>query len=202
MVIHRRRERLPKHKRIPYGMMNFAVMRRDDCYYVDKTDFIESIEQANKFFFYIRPRRFGKSLTLSMLKNYYDVNQADKFDQLFGGLYIGDYPTPERNSYLVISLNFAVIDASLQNYKEGLDDHCNIRFNSFCESYKQYLPANTKEEMNQRNGASKQLDYLCDVCQKAGQKIYLFIDEYDHFTNKILSQPECLDDYRSETHGT
>ena len=202
MVIRRRRERLPKHKRIPYGMMNFAVMRRDDCYYVDKTDFIESIEQANKFFFYIRPRRFGKSLTLSMLKNYYDVNQADKFDQLFGGLYIGDYPTPERNSYLVISLNFAVIDASLQNYKEGLDDHCNIRFNSFCESYKQYLPANTKEEMNQRNGASKQLDYLCDVCQKAGQKIYLFIDEYDHFTNKILSQPECLDDYRSETHGT
>ena len=202
MVIRRRRERLPKHKRIPYGMMNFAVMRRDDCYYVDKTDFIESIEQANKFFFYIRPRRFGKSLTLSMLKNYYDVNQADKFEQLFGGLYIGDYPTPERNSYLVISLNFAVIDASLQNYKEGLDDHCNIRFNSFCESYKQYLPANTKEEMNQRNGASKQLDYLCDVCQKAGQKIYLFIDEYDHFTNKILSQPECLDDYRSETHGT
>ena len=58
-------------KRIPYGMMNFVDVRRDDCYYVDKTRFIPVIEQANKFFFYIRPRRFGKSLTFSMLKHYY-----------------------------------------------------------------------------------------------------------------------------------
>ncbi len=93
-------------KRIPYGMMNFEDVRKDDCYYVDKTPFIEEIEAANKFFFYIRPRRFGKSLTLSMLQNYYDVNQKDKFEQLFGDLYIGRNPTPERNSYLVLNLDF------------------------------------------------------------------------------------------------
>ena len=92
-------------KRIPYGMMNFVDVRRDDCYYVDKTRFIPVIEQANKFFFYIRPRRFGKSLTISMLKHYYDVLQKDKFEELYGDLYIGKYPTSERNTYLILYLN-------------------------------------------------------------------------------------------------
>lgn len=201
MINRRILTKRPYHKRIPYGMMNFVAVRRDDCYYVDKTDFIEEIEKANKFFFYIRPRRFGKSLTLSMLQHYYDINEADKFEALYGGLYIGENPTPERNSYLVISLNFAIVDAGLDNYKQGLDDHCNIRFNSFCNRYEKYLPAGTKEEMNKREGAVKQLDYLCDVCSETGLKIYLFIDEYDHFTNKILAEPGCLTDYRKETHG-
>ena len=73
-------------KRIPYGMMNFVDVRGDDCYYVDKTRFIEKIESANKFFFFIRPRRFGKSLTMSMLRHYYDVLEKENFDKLFKGL--------------------------------------------------------------------------------------------------------------------
>ncbi len=189
-------------KRIPYGMMNFVAVRRDDCYYVDKTHYIEKIERANKFFFFIRPRRFGKSLTMSMLQHYYDVNDADKFDMLYKGLYIGDHPTPEHNKYLVIILNFSIVDASLDSYQQGLDDHCNIRFCSFCDRYSRLLPPETKDEMNKRTGAIKQLDYLCDVCSELGLKIYLFIDEYDHFTNKILAEPGCLDAYRQETHGT
>ena len=72
----------PNRKRIPYGMMNYAVIRRDDCYYVDKTRFIPMIEEADKFFFFIRPRRFGKSLTVSMLQHYYDIRAKDKFDAL------------------------------------------------------------------------------------------------------------------------
>ena len=85
-------------KHLPYGMMNFAVIRRDDYYYVDKTSFIPMIEQADRFFFFIRPRRFGKSLTLNVLQHYYDVRTKDKFDALFGDLYIGKHPTPDRNS--------------------------------------------------------------------------------------------------------
>ncbi len=189
-------------KRIPYGMMNFVTVRRDDCYYVDKTDFIEAIEESNKFFFFIRPRRFGKSLTLSMLKQYYDVNMADRFEELFGGLYIGENPTPEHNTYLIISLNFAVVDANLENYKKSLDAHCNTEFNFFCDVYAQYLPTGIKEEMNKKDGAAEQLDYLCKECKKSGQKVYLFIDEYDHFTNTILAEPECLNSYKAETHGT
>ena len=183
-------------------MMNFVAVRRDDCYYVDKTRYIEEIERANKFFFFIRPRRFGKSLTMSMLQHYYDVNDADMFDMLFKGLYIGEHPTPERNSYLVIKLNFAVVNAELNNYRKALDAHCNTAFNYFCDVYARYLPSGMKEEMNKKDGAVDQLDYICTECRKASQKIYLFIDEYDHFTNKILSEPNCLDEYRSETHGT
>ena len=189
-------------KRIPYGMMNFVNVRERDCYYVDKTRFIEKIEDSNMFFFFIRPRRFGKSLTMSMLQHYYDVNDADKFDMLYKGLYIGDHPTPEHNKYLVIYLNFAVVNAELNNYRKALDAHCNIQFDYFCDVYSQYLPNGMKEGLNKKNGAVDQLDYICTECKKSGQKIYLFIDEYDHFTNKILAEPGCLDDYRSETHGT
>ncbi len=72
-------------KRIPYGMHELRYREKEICYYVDKTPFIEEIEKSNKYFFYIRPRRFGKSLTLSMLKQYYDINMADRFEELFGG---------------------------------------------------------------------------------------------------------------------
>lgn len=191
-----------KRKRIPYGMMNFIDVRESDCYYVDKTHYIPLIEGANKYFFYIRPRRFGKSLTISMLHHYYNILEADKFEKWYGDLYIGKHPTPERNSYLIIYLNFAVVNAELNSYRESLDAHCNTEFNFFCDMYAQYLPAGIKEEMNKKSGAVEQLDYLYKECTKTNQQIYLFIDEYDHFTNKILAEPSCLEDYKSETHGT
>ena len=191
-----------KRKRIPYGMMNFIDVREDDCYYVDKTHYIPLIENANKYFFYIRPRRFGKSLTISMLHHYYNILEADKFEKWYGDLYIGKHPTPERNSYLIIYLNFAVVNAELNSYQQSLDAHCNTEFNFFCDVYAQYLPEGIKEEMNKKKGAVEQLDYLYKECVKTNQQIYLFIDEYDHFTNKILSEPSCLEDYKSETHGT
>ena len=189
-------------KRIPYGMMNFVAVREDDCYYVDKTRFIEKVEAANKFFFFIRPRRFGKSLTLSMLRHYYDINAADKFERLYGDLYIGQHPTPNRNKYLIIYLNFAVINADLGNYRSSLDAHCNTEFTMFCRRYSHLLPSCCLEEMQKEEGAVKQLDYLYKTCNDAGLKIYLFIDEYDHFTNHILSDAARLDEYKSETHGT
>ena len=191
----------PKRKRIPYGMMNFAVIRRDDCYYVDKTRFIPIIEDADKFFFFIRPRRFGKSLTVSMLQHYYDIAAKDKFDALFGDLYIGKHPTSDRNSYLVLYLNFSGIVGELHNYRKGLDAHCGTTFENFCKIYANYLPKDTVEELRTKEGAVEQLDFLYQVCARAGQRIYLFIDEYDHFTNAILADPESLRHYTNETHG-
>ena len=188
-------------KRIPYGMMNFEDVRKEGCYYVDKTPYIEEVEASNKFFFYIRPRRFGKSLTLSMLRNYYDVNKEAQFEQLFGELYIGKHPTPERNKYLVLWLDFSAVAAGIDDYKDGLDSNCNISYNSFCDTYQSVLPKNIKEEMNKLDGCVSQLLYLCDECNKAGQQIYLFIDEYDHFTNKILGEPQHMANYRKQTHG-
>ena len=189
-------------KRIPYGMMNFVAVREDNCYYVDKTRFIEKVENANKFFFFIRPRRFGKSLTMSMLHHYYDINQKDRFERLYGDLYIGQHPTPNHNKYLVIYLNFAVVNADLGNYRSAMDSICNTEFNYFCDVYKQYLPEGIKEEMNKKNGCVEQLDYLYREARKTGARIYLFIDEYDHFTNHILSDAARITEYKQETHGT
>ncbi len=200
MVMRERRKRIYR-KRIPYGMQNFEDVIMEDCYYVDKTPFIEDIEDSNKYFFYIRPRRFGKTLTLSMLENYYDINKKDKFDKIFGKLYIGENPTPEHNQYLIIHLNFAEVDVGLDDYKRGLDGHCNIMFDSFCSVYAHLLPAGTKEEMNQKDGAVEQLRFLCQKVGEVGRKIYLFIDEYDNFTNMILANEEHLVRYRKQTHG-
>ena len=191
----------PDRKRIPYGMMNFAVIRRDDCYYVDKTRFIPMIEEADKFFFFIRPRRFGKSLTVNMLQHYYDILAKDKFDALFGDLYIGKHPTRDRNSYLVLYLNFSGIVGELHNYRKGLDAHCQTMFDYFCDIYADYLPKGIKEELDKKEGAVEQFEYLFTECNKTNQRIYLFIDEYDHFTNAILSDIESLNRYTDETHG-
>lgn len=191
----------PRRKRIPYGMMNFAVIRRDDCYYVDKTRFIPIIEDADKFFFFNRPRRFGKSLTVSMLQHYYDIAAKDKFDALFGDLYIGKHPTSDRNSYLVLYLNFSGIVGELHNYRKGLDAHCQTMFDYFCDIYADYLPQGIKEKLDEKEGAVEQFEYLFTECNKTNQRIYLFIDEYDHFTNAILADPESLHRYTNETHG-
>ena len=190
-----------ERKLLPYGMMNFADIRLDNYYYVDKTSFIPVIEQSDRFFFFIRPRRFGKSLTLNMLQHYYDVRTRDKFDALFGDLYIGKHPTRDRNSYLVLYLNFSGISGELHNYRQGLDAHCNTSFDYFCDIYAEYLPKGIKEVLNEKAGAVEQLDYLYHQCELAGQQIYLFIDEYDHFTNAILSDIESLHRYTDETHG-
>ena len=191
-----------RRKRIPYGMMNFVDVREDDCYFVDKTTFIPALEAANKFFFFIRPRRFGKSLTLSMLQHYYDVKEQNHFEKWYGDLYIGKHPTPERNSYLVLYLNFAEILAGIDDYRSSLDSYCYTAFSIFCSRYAAYLPAGIAEELRQREGAVEQLSFLHRQCAEAGQQIYLFIDEYDHFTNKILADSSCLDHYKNETHGT
>ena len=191
----------PDRKRIPYGMMNFAVIRRDDCYYVDKTRFIPMIEEADKFFFFIRPRRFGKSLTVSMLQHYYDILAKDKFEALFGDLYIGKHPTRDRNSYLVLYLNFSGIVGELHNYRKGMDAHCQTMFDYFCDIYADYLPKGIKEELDKKEGAVEQFEYLFTECNKTNQRIYLFIDEYDHFTNAILSDIESLHRYTDEAHG-
>ena len=187
-------------KGIPYGISDFSRLIDQNYYYVDKTSFIPLIEQSDRFFFFIRPRRFGKSLTLNMLQHYYDVRTKDKFDSLFGDLYIGKHPTKDRNSYLVIKLNFSGITGELHNYRKSLDEHCRIVFDYFCDVYADYLPEGIKEKMAEKDGVVSQFEYLFTECARVNQKIYLFIDEYDHFTNTILSDVDSLNRYTDETH--
>lgn len=125
----------------------------------------------------------------------------ERFDELFGDLYIGSHPTPERNKYLILTMNFAAIHADLDNYKEAMDNHCQINFYFFCKKYEALFPANTIKQLEQMESAVDKLEFICKLCQSLGLKLYLLIDEYDHFTNKILSHPDALERYREETHG-
>lgn len=139
---------------------------------------------------------------MSMLRHYYDINQADKFEKLYGDLYIGKNPTPNHNKFLVIHLNFAVIDAELGNYRSSMDSHCRTEFERFGRRYSHLLPSYFMEMLKEKDGAVEQLDFLYKTCEDAGLRVYLFIDEYDHFTNNILSDASRLDEYKQETHGT
>jgi hypothetical protein len=136
-----------------------------------------------------------------MLQAYYDLANKESFERLFGNLYIGSHPTKERNSYVVISLSFSSVSGNLDGYREAMDRACLERFLAVCNRYKNVFPKDAAAELEKRKGAIAQLDYLCRISKEAGLKVYLFIDEYDHFTNDILSSPERLDAYESETHG-
>ena len=191
-----------KPKRIPYGKQNWEDVRLQNCYYVDKTRFIPEIEAANDFFFFIRPRRFGKSLLMNMLRQYYDVRKASLFERLFGDLWIGRHPTNAHNTYLVLYLNFAAFSGSLEGYKERMDGYCRLQFEGFLRDYDDLLPTNALDILRAEVGAANQLSALVRICNEAGRQIYLFIDEYDHFTNSILSSPHTELGYKAETHGT
>ena len=144
---------LSDRKLLPYGMMNFEDIRLDNYYYVDKTAFIPLIEQSDRFFFFIRPRRFGKSLTLNMLQHYYDIRTKDKFDALFGDLYIGKHPTKDRNSYLVIKLNFSGISGDLHSYRKGLENIAKSYLTISAMFMPTIYPKNQRKNERKRRGS-------------------------------------------------
>ncbi len=191
-----------KPKSIPYGMQDWKTVRLENCYYVDKSRFIAEIEAANRYFFFIRPRRFGKSLLMNMLRQYYDVKMAPLFDQLFGDLWIGQHPTEGHNRYLVLYLNFAMISGGLDSYEQDMNNYCRRHITNFLEKYADLLPEGSLQGMASQNTARDMLDYASSQADKVGQQIYLFIDEYDHFTNSILADPSIERAYKQQTHGT
>lgn len=113
-------------KLIPYGVTDFASIIRDNYYYVDKTSYITEIERTARFFFFVRPRRFGKSLYLNMLECYYDCLAREQFDELFGELYVGSHPTANRNNYLVLKMSFSGITANPENMESSFNCYCGM----------------------------------------------------------------------------
>lgn len=189
-----------KMKKIPYGMGNFADIILDNYYYVDKTRYIAEVEQSARFFFFIRPRRFGKSLFLSMLENYYDMNRREKFDALFGDLWIGQHPTEQRNSYAVLKLNFSKVSSNLDECEESFNAICYLAYQAFCDYYKDLLPDNASDALSKDASAVINFESIVNLCNKKGLNLYLLIDEYDNFTNTVLSDVASLNKYESITH--
>ncbi|EGD50585.1 AAA-ATPase-like protein [Thermoanaerobacter ethanolicus JW 200] len=181
-------------KKIPYGMSNFRAMREEGYLYVDKTMYIEKIENLNsKYLFFIRPRRFGKSLFLSTLENYYDINNEKDFEKLFGDLYIGKNPTKLKNSYMILKLNFSGLNTENKDQlKESFLLSVKNSINALLGRYEGILE-NTEEirkKIDQITDINAVIITIINEVKKVGKKIYLIIDEYDHFANDIIAMGE------------
>lgn len=189
-------------KMIPYGLTDFIRIRTDNYYYVDKTSFIEKIERQPSYLFLIRPRRFGKSLTLAMLECYYDLRYAAQFEELFGGLYIGEHPTRLHNKFLTMRFNFSAISANVNEVESSFANHCCMRLMEFVRTYIDLLGEEIYEVIRGvENNPGGLLNAVTDYATRKGNlPIYLFIDEYDNFTNTILST-YGTEYYVKATHG-
>ncbi|MEG1749764.1 MAG: AAA family ATPase, partial [Tannerellaceae bacterium] len=183
-------------KAIPYGNTDFPYIIRNNYYYVDKTRFIEGIEQMPNYLFLIRPRRFGKSLTLAMLETYYDIRYATAFDELFGDLYIGKHPTKLHNQFLIMRFNFSEVSSKIEETESSFRTYCCNRMKNFVDIYIDLLGEKLREEIKFVTMPGEMLSLISSYANmKGGLRIYLMIDEYDNFTNTILST-YGTDEYR------
>nr|VFK23941.1 MAG: PD-(D/E)XK nuclease superfamily protein [Candidatus Kentron sp. MB]VFK35995.1 MAG: PD-(D/E)XK nuclease superfamily protein [Candidatus Kentron sp. MB]VFK77589.1 MAG: PD-(D/E)XK nuclease superfamily protein [Candidatus Kentron sp. MB] len=172
--------------KFPYGISDFNTLIMEKYHYVDRTNHIPLLEEAGKQLLFLRPRRFGKSLLLSMLENYYDLNKADQFHELFGHLAIGKNPTAEHNRYFVLRWDFSGVSpiGNGEEIKRNLYDYLNGRIGKFSTYYRETLSEYPIQVDRQNALASFQS--LLNAVQEIGHSLYLFIDEYDNFANELM----------------
>jgi len=184
--------------KFPYGICDFYDVITENYFYVDRTDKISLIEETGKYPLFLRPRRFGKSLVLSMLENYYDVAKAKQFERLFGHLAIGKNPTPKHNQYFVMNWDFSAVDSSgsAEDIRQQLHDHINGCIEHFKAHYKDFL---THEIELHPTNAIRSLQSLLAALQSTSYKLYLLIDEYDNFANEVMMAGKSNSRDRYET---
>ena len=188
-------------KGIPYGVSRFEQVRNENLYYVDKTSYLPALEDTRNYLFLIRPRRFGKSLFISMLQAYYDIAKADRFDHLFDGLWIQQHPTPLKNTFQVVYFDFSLISAGRGELEENFNTYCAIVMDSFIERYKDYYSEEFYRKVKATDNAGTKMKLVNNEAQQKGYPLYLIIDEYDNFTNVILSDGG-KDLFRNLTHAS
>ena len=187
-------------KEIPYGVADFVVMREQNLYYVDKTMYLEELERQSRFVFFIRPRRFGKSLFISMMQAYYDKAMANRFDKLFGGLQVAQKPTPNRSRYQVLYLDFSRVGGNIAQLEEKFNAYCNHELDFFIDRYFNDYPQRFKEAFYACKDAGEKINMLGRQAKSHGIPLYLIIDEYDNFTNTVLNE-EGQEMYHAMTHA-
>ncbi len=170
--------------KLPYGISNYEEIVRDGYEYIDKTKYIEKLENlSEKRVIFLRPRKFGKTLFTSVLENYYDINKEDKFEKIYGKTYIGKNPTVNKNKYHILRFNFSGIDTTTEEGTiKGFKNEVLSSIQVFIEKYKIEFYVNWEQE------AENVLDNLIKAfyIQRNEEKIYVIIDEYDHFANELL----------------
>ena len=175
-------------KQVPYGVADFERVMTQNMYYVDKTMFLPELERQPSYLFFIRPRRFGKSIFLSMLYSYYDCRQKDKFQSLFGTLWIGSHPTPLQGKYQVLHLDFSQITGKIDVLEERFNAYLCIKIDGFISDYSEYYTEKEVNDIQSRTEHADKMQLLFDAAKKHGYPLYLIIDEYDNFTNVVLNE--------------
>jgi hypothetical protein len=181
--------------KIPYGTANFELVRERGFFYVDKTPFLQALESdeaGRRYLLFLRPRRMGKSLFASMLEHYYDLAREGQYDRLFGGLWVHEHPTPERNRYLVLKLDFAKgsTDGDQELLRYGFLEAVKSSLRPFLTRYRDRIPdlGRMQDELADYRDASTLMGHLFGIVAGTEHKLYVVIDEYDNFANNLLSQ--------------
>ncbi len=171
-------------KKLPYGISDYERLVENEYYYIDKTMYIEKLENlAERYIMFLRPRKFGKTLFTSTLENYYDIQKEEKFEKLYGETYIGKNPTKLKNNYYILKFNFSGIDTTNEETTiKGFKETVMISIEGFIKKYS--LDFFVNPELT----AEGLLNSLIEAfkIQKTEERIYVIIDEYDHFANELL----------------
>ena len=187
-------------KRVPYGIQDFVQVIEQNCYYVDKTAYIPKLEDCPNNLFCIRPRRFGKSVFLSMLHAYYDCRTKNKFQEWFGDLWIGKHPTPLQGRYQVMHLDFSQVGGSIENLEEKFNFYLGVQLNGFIRDYLDFYSEKVQKQVEDAKDAGVKLAIIQSEARSKGYPLYLIIDEYDNFTNTVLNE-QGEDVYWAITHA-
>ncbi len=177
--------------KIPYGMSDFAQIREEGFFYVDKTPFLPVLEAVYRHVVLLRPRRFGKSTLLSMLEHYYDAGRAKRFDELFRGLWVHEHPTPEKGRYLALTLDFSGVatDRGEEALRDTFLSSVRSRVEVFLARHRERVPAfeGLSARLDDFKHAESLMDGVLGAVAQTDYRVYLLIDEYDHFANRLLS---------------
>ena len=184
---------------VPYGRAHFKGIRLEGCLYVDKTRFLRQLE-SHRHVFFIRPRRFGKTCWLSLMESYYDRNEAEDFDAVFGGTDIGERPTPDRSRYVVLRFNFSAFNDAPETLEANFENYCRKVFADAVERNSDIFSERVIERMCAEPTIIDKLLALFLHCGGRGIPLYVLIDEYDNFANTILAQ-RGAEAYHAFTHG-
>jgi len=179
--------------KIPYATCHFPTIRNENFFYVDKTHFIAKIESiTDNHLVFLRPRRFGKSTLLSTLAHYYDIAKANDFDKLFGGLWIHANPTPQKNAFLVLRLDFSPVasEGTAEEIRSSFATQVKESLRSVVARYVKLIPDLSEIMSVVRSNSvdmAALMTQLFSIVDAAGHRMYLLIDEYDHFGNRLIS---------------
>ncbi len=187
-------------KELPYGVQDFLTIVEQNIYYVDKTMYIPELEKEARNLFFIRPRRFGKSVFLGMLHAYYDCHTKDKFQEWFGDLWIGKRPTALQGKYQILHLDFSQVGGDIEHLEENFNEYCGAMLDGYVDIYRDSYSEYFVKKVHETPKATLKLNLINIEAKKLRLRQYLIIDEYDNFTNTVLNE-KGEDVYWAMTHA-